>query len=372
MNRGTAPEERLVSLDVFRGITIASMIIVNNPGSWRHVYPPLLHAEWHGWTPTDLIFPFFLFIVGISLSLALSRRKRQSTAGKPLYLKIVRRSLILFGLGLTLSLFPRFDFSTLRIPGVLQRIAVCYLITSLLFLKTGWKSRMGIALGLLSAYWLLMKFVPVPGYGAGVWEFEGNLCGFLDQKLLGGHLYKPQFDPEGLLSTLPAVATTLLGTLTGDWLRLQRDRRRIWLGLIGGGIGMTLSGLWFHRFFPINKQLWSSSYVLLTAGLALLCLSICYGIIELEEYRRWSYPFRVLGTNAILVFVGSGILARTLGLWQVTVAGERISVWAFIYRYLLEPWAGSLNGSLLFPLLLLCVWLSILIPLYQKRIFLKI
>jgi predicted acyltransferase len=372
MSSGTSPEERLIALDVFRGITIASMIIVNNPGSWKHVYGPLLHADWHGWTPTDLIFPFFLFIVGISISLALSRRKLQAAAWQPLYLKIMRRSLILFGLGLLLSLFPRFDISSLRIPGVLQRIAVCYLIASLLFLKTGWKSRVGIVLGLLTWYWLLMKFVPVPGYGAGIWEYEGNLCGWLDQKLLGGHLHKPAFDPEGVLSTLPAVATTLLGTLAGDWLRGQRSRSRTWLGLAGAGAALTVLGLWFHRFFPINKQLWTSSYVLFAAGMALLCFSLCYGIIDLKGIRRWSYPFRVLGTNAILVFVGSGLLARVLGLWHVSVGGERISVWSYIFRYLLEPWAGPQNGSLLFPLLLLVVWIMVLIPLYQKRIFIKI
>jgi len=372
MSHGTVPEQRLISLDVLRGMTIAAMILVNNPGSWQHVYPPLLHAEWHGWTPTDLIFPFFLFVVGVSISLALTRRKTQTNSRRPLYLKIVRRSLILIGLGLFLSFFPRFDLAVLRIPGLLQRIGICYLLAALLFLKSGWKARVGITLGLLVGYWLAMKFVAVPGYGAGIWEYEGNLCGFLDTKLLGGHLYRPAFDPEGILSTFPALATTLLGTLTGDWLRGDRKNSRTLTGLVGAGMVICVFGLWLHRFFPINKQLWTSSFVLLTAGLALLCLAVCYAVIELAEHRKWAFPFRVLGTNAILVFVGSGVLVRVFGLIKVPAGEGSISVQTFIFRYLLEPWAGPLNGSLLFPLLLLGLWLAILIPLYRRQIYIKI
>jgi predicted acyltransferase len=372
MSAGTAPQERLISLDVFRGLTIAAMIIVNNPGSWQHVYPPLQHAEWHGWTPTDLIFPFFLFIVGISISLALSRRKLQGNGEGRLYLKIVRRSLILFGLGLFLALFPRFDFTNLRIPGVLQRIALCYLLASVLFLKSGWKLRAGVGFGLLSGYWLLLKYISVPGYGAGIWEYAGNLCGYLDSRLLSGHLYKPEFDPEGLLSTLPALATTLLGTLAGDFLRRKLSCRTTLLGCVGGGIVFTVLGLWSHSYFPINKQLWTSSYVLLTAGLALLCFSACYAVIDGAGIKKWALPFQVFGTNAILVFVGSGLMARMLGLIQVTSPQGRISLQAFIYSYFLAPWTGPMLGSLLFPFLLLGFWLALLLPLYRRCIYIKI
>lgn len=371
MSDGTDPEKRLISLDVFRGITIAAMIVVNNPGSWQHVYPPLLHAEWHGWTPTDLIFPFFLFIVGVSLSLALSHRKNQG-GSQGIYLKIVRRSLILFSLGLLLSLFPRFDFAALRIPGVLQRIALCYLFASLLFMWTERKARVGVIVGLLVGYWLILKYVPVPGYGAGILEFEGNLCGFLDAKLLAGHLYKPGFDPEGILSTFPALATVLLGTLVGDGLRQQTSRTKIFLGLLSAGSALSVLGLWWHPYFPINKQLWTSSFVLFTVGMAILSFSVCYGVVELAKFRKWAFPFLVLGTNAILVFVGSGLLARVLGLVQVQVGEQSLSVKVYIFRYLLEPWAGSLLGSLLFPILMLAFWLAILIPLYRKKIYIKI
>ncbi len=272
--------ERLSSLDAFRGLTIAGMILVNNPGSWTHVYAPLRHAEWHGWTTTDLVFPFFLFIVGVSISFSFSRRIEQSMEKPGLYSKLFKRTLILFALGIFLALIPRFNFETLRIPGVLQRIALCYLFASLLFLKTGTKWRSFIVVILLAGYWLTMKLVPVPGYGPGILEYEGNLCAFIDSKLLAGHLYKPGFDPEGILSTLPAVATTLLGTLTGDWLRSSKSVLQKTAGLFTGGIVLALSGLLLHPFFPINKQLWTSTYVIFSAGAALLLLGICYWLIE--------------------------------------------------------------------------------------------
>jgi predicted acyltransferase len=364
--------ERLASLDVFRGMTIALMIVVNNPGSWKYVFPPLRHAEWHGWTPTDLVFPFFLFSVGVSLSFSLSRRKDSGASNYQLYFKIFRRALILFALGLLLRLIPNFDFSTLRIPGVLQRIAICYLLASLIFLRTGTKARILISAGCLVAYWLILKLIPVPGFGAGVLELEGNLCGYIDTQLLSGHLYTPNFDPEGILSTLPAMVTTLLGTLTGDWLRISRSKLRKSFGLFSVGIVLTAFGLWLHRFFPINKQLWTSTYVLFTAGAALLVLGFCYGFVDGLGIKKWTFPFLVFGTNAITVYVGASLMAKMKGVVEVSSGGEAIPLKTYIYKTILQPIAGDYIGSLLFPLILLSAWFLILWPLYKKRIFIKI
>ena len=359
-------------MDAFRGLTIAGMILVNNPGSWKYVYPPLRHAEWHGWTPTDLVFPFFLFIVGVSISLSFSRRLEENAARRNLYLKIVKRTLILFALGLLLALIPRFNFSTLRIPGVLQRIAICYLFSSLLFLKLKSRGRMIMVISLLASYWIVMKLVPVPGYGAGVLNYEGNLCAYIDTKILAGHLYKPGFDPEGILSTFPAIATTLLGTLTGDWLRSSRTVLGKIAGLFIGGFGLILSGLLLHPLFPINKQLWTSTYVLFTAGAALLFLAIFFWLIEGLKVKKWAIPFLVFGTNAITVYVGSSLMAKMMGWIRVSSGGEVLSFKAFVYNHYLVPWAGYNNGSLVFPFLLILIWIGIMIPLYRNKIYIRI
>ncbi len=361
---------RLVSLDIFRGLTMAAMILVNNPGSWKHVYAPLRHARWHGWTPTDLIFPFFLFIVGVSLSFSLTQRRKWRGSRQIPWGKILRRTVILFGLGLLLAWIPKFDLSGLRIPGVLQRIALCYLIASVVFLKTDWKGRTAWVIALGVVYWLLLKLVPVPGYGASVLEPEGNLCGYIDVKLLGGHLYKPGFDPEGLLSTLPAAATTLLGSLSGDWLRSVRRKAAGFIGLVLGGAVLTAGGLYLHPYLPINKQLWTSSYVLFSGGAAMLALGVCYFTADILGWKKWSYPFRVFGTNAITAYVGSGLMARLLFNLQVSGTGQTLK--DYITSRWLIPWAGPLNGSLLFGLILILVWLLLLAPLYHKRIFFKI
>jgi len=369
---GQASFQRLISLDAFRGLTIAGMIVVNNPGSWQHVFPPLRHAEWHGWTPTDLVFPFFLFIVGVSISLALSRRVEQSAEKYSLYYKIFKRSIIIFALGIFLHLVPRFSLETLRIPGVLQRIALCYLFSALLFLKTRTKSRAITTFSLLAFYWLIMKFVPVPGYGAGVLDYEGNLCAYIDTKLLAGHLYKPAFDPEGILSTLPAIATTLLGTLAGDWLLTKKSILQKTIGFLIGGVIFSFAGLFLHPFFPINKQLWTSTYVLFTAGAAILVLGVCFGLMEGAGFKKWATPFLVLGTNAITVYIGSALMVKLMLLIGIPADGKTISVPGYLYHQFLSPLAGPYLGSLIYPLLLLLVWIGIMIPFYKKRIFIKI
>lgn len=364
--------KRLDSLDAFRGLTIAGMILVNNPASWKYVYPPLRHAEWHGWTPTDLIFPFFIFIVGVSISLALSRRKEKTGARKPVYLKIFKRTVIIFSLGIILHLIPHFNFATLRIPGVLQRIALCYLFAALIFLKTGTKARIGLTFAFLALYWLIMRFVPVPGFGAGVWDYRGNLCAYIDMKLLSGHLYRPDFDPEGLLSTVPAIATALLGTLAGDWLRSSRNTAKKTLGLITTGIVLTLSGLILHPFFPINKQLWTSTYVLFAGGVALLFLGLFAGIINGLRWKKWSYPFIVIGANAITIFVGSSLMTKLLAFVRVQEGPNKVGIVNYLYNHLLSPLAGPYIGSLIYPLLLILFWVGIMIPLHRKKVFIKI
>jgi predicted acyltransferase len=224
----------------------------------------------------------------------------------------------------------------------------------------------------LAIYWLMMKLVPVPGYGPGILAYEGNLCAYIDSHLLAGHLYKPGFDPEGILSTLPAIATTLLGTLTGDWLRSSKIILYKTIGILIGGLFFTLSGLLLHPLFPINKQLWTSTYVLFTAGVALLFLGFCYGMIEGMKVKKWAIPFIVLGTNAIAVYVGSSLMVKLIGVIKVSASGEVLPLKTYIYNYLLAPWAGYLNGSLLFPLFLIILWVGIMLPLYRKKIIIKI
>ena len=364
--------ERLSSLDALRGITIVGMILVNNPGDWKYVYAPLRHAPWHGWTPTDLVFPFFLFIVGASLSFSLSRRREQEISLGPLYSKIIRRSCILFALGILLALIPSFDLAALRIPGVLQRIAVCYLFSSFLFLNFGKRGRAFFAFSVLIMYWLLMKLVPVPGYGAGILEPQGNLCAYIDSKLLSGHLFKPGFDPEGILSTIPAISTTILGTLTGDWLQSNFHKNKKMIGLFFAGLILTFAGLVLHPLFPINKQLWTSTYVLFTAGAALILLGICYSLMDVVGWKRWASPFLVFGTNAIFVYIGASLTAKLIPLIKIPVDSQAVSLKTYIYTYLLVPWAGQMNGSLIYPICLILLWMGIMIPLYRKRIYIKV
>jgi len=348
------------------------MILVNNPGSWQFVYPPLRHADWHGWTPTDLVFPFFVFIVGVAVPLALSRKKAEGSRNGDLYLKIFKRSVLIFALGMLLRLIPRFDFSAARIPGVLQRIAICYLFAALLYLHLGSKGRLGVAVLLLAGFWAVMTFVPVPGYGAGVLDYSGNLASYVDLKFLAGHLYEPAFDPEGILSTFPAIATALLGTLTGDWLRANKRPATKTAGMLAAGAALTALGLALDPYFPINKKLWTSTFVIFTAGAALLLLAACYFLIEARGWKKWATPFIIFGTNAIAAYVGSSLMVKLLVLVKVASGGEQITLPVWIYQHLFVPWAGNLNGSLAYAVCYVLLWLGLMTPLYRKRIFIKI
>ena len=370
---GIASRPRSLSLDAFRGITIAGMILVNNPGSWSYVYPPLRHAEWHGWTPTDLIFPFFLFIVGVAIHLALVGRLERGEAHGPLLGKVVRRSLILIGLGLFLAAFPRFDIGAMRFPGVLQRIGLVYLVASLIVLELKPRTQVAVTVGILLAYWALMTLVPVPGYGAGNLSPDGNLGAFLDRTLLGDHLWRDAWDPEGLLSTLPAVATTLLGVFTGRLLTSGKDGGEITSRMFVLGWGGIVLGLVWGLAFPINKNLWTSSYVVFTAGAALQFLGVCYWLIDVRRWQRWAHPAVAFGRNAITVFVLSGLLVKTL--IRITIDmpdGTTTSAYTWIYRTLFVPWAGPMNGSLGFAIANILVWYGLIELMYRKKLFIKI
>ncbi|MBN2199530.1 MAG: DUF1624 domain-containing protein [Candidatus Aminicenantes bacterium] len=363
---------RLASVDVMRGLTVAAMILVNTPGSWNHVFSPLRHAPWHGWSPADLIFPFFIFIVGISVALSLGARKQAAWTKGALIAKILARTAILFALGLFLNFFPDFHPADVRLPGVLQRIAFCYLFAALAYLTAGKTTRLASFLVLTAGYWLALKLIPVPGIGPGELGAEGNLPGFIDGRILGGHLYKPGFDPEGLLSTLPAVATALLGTLAGDLLRTNKTLVRKAAAFLGYGAALTAAGLLLHPQMPINKQLWTSTFVLFTGGAALLLLGTLMFAIELFRFRSWAYPFFVLGTNAIGVFFLSSLTTKIL-LWiKIGVEGSRQPLYSWIYRNLFASWAGADLGSLIFALAAVSAWAAAAAPLYRRRIFIKV
>jgi predicted acyltransferase len=464
-------QDRLISLDVFRGATIAGMVLVNNPGTWQHIYDPLEHASWHGLTPTDWIFPFFLFIVGVAIPIALGKRLDEGVTGK-VYGKIVSRSVLIFGLGLIMSAIPFFqfgptdapdwlkmliwlalsaglfflllrnfkmagvavgvgivgivamnlggynvvpyNFATMRIPGVLQRIAVCYLITSLIFLHTSWKQQLGIGISILVGYWLLMTQIAVPGCEITTVDDKAcNLAAYLDRLILGeNHIWRAGkvYDPEGLLSTLPAVATTIAGVLTGTWLRSEPpaaaggltrengkseadeasfdsalpDGTRFQPPATAGGSD-KVAGLFFFgtvllavgyiwsSYFPLNKSLWTSSYVLVTSGLALLTLGACYWLIDIKGYKRWTWPFVVFGVNALPLFVFSGIMARMLGAMRVTGNdGQRISLHSWIFDNIYLSIAPPVDASLGYAVSFILVWLFLMWMLYRKRIFVRV
>jgi len=368
-------KQRLVSLDVFRGATIAAMILVNNPGSWSHVYPPLLHSEWHGWTFTDLIFPFFLFIVGVAIVYALRRQLEKGVNIASIYKKIVRRTLILFLLGLFLNGFPYYDLSIIRIPGVLQRIAVCYFFSSVIFLHFKTKGQIGWVFVLLLGYWALMEWVPVPGVGAGSYARGANLSNYIDSQLLGNHVWKSSFpwDPEGLLSTIPAIATTLIGVLTGTFLKSKPDAKDKTIYMLITGNVLFLSGSIWHHWMPINKQIWTSSYVVLMSGLALIVLGTLYYLIDVRRIQRFTKPFVVYGANAITVFVLSGIVGRLLYLIKFsTASGKSITLKTVIYKNLFASWLSPFNASLAYALCFIALSYWAMWILYKKKIFIKV
>ncbi len=374
--------ERLVSLDVFRGITIIGMILVNNPGSWSSVYPQLLHAQWHGCTFTDLIFPFFLFIVGVAISYSLTKRKIQSDSKSSLYLSIVRRSVILFLLGLILNSFPfgllfnhQFSLETLRIPGVLQRISIVYLISALVFISTSNKFQYLFTALILIIYYLLMSLIPVPGVGYANYEMGKNLSNWLDNIVLGSHVWSvtKTWDPEGILSTLPAIGSTMLGIFTGNLLRSNIEQNEKVIRLFIWANLLMLCGWIWSFWFPLNKNIWTSSYVLYTGGLALHFLAFCYWFIDVKKVTWWTKPFLVYGMNAITVFFLSGILGRIMYLIKWTTEdGKVFTIKSYIYETFFLSWLEPINASLGFAIFYILFWLAIMWILYEKKIFIKV
>ena len=355
---------RLLSLDVFRGITIAGMLLVNNPGSWQHIYAPLEHAAWNGWTPTDLIFPFFIFIVSVAMTYSFGKAREQGASRRELLLKTAKRALLIFLVGLALQSFPwwGFDYAHWRIPGVLQRIAIAYLVAAVIYLHTGARGQIASIVVLLLGYWALQAPILEPGMDLGA---------ALDRAIFTtNHLWRQSktWDPEGLLSTLPAIATALLGGLAGTWMRSGREPLDKVAGLFVLGSAGVVLGLVWNEVFPINKNLWTSSYVLFTAGLAAHFLALCYYVIDLKGYRRWSQPFVIFGSNAIAAYVLSSLGSLTLDLLEV---GD-VSLKTWIFTNLFASWLEPINASLLFAISYVLCWLAIMWAFYRKRIFIKL
>lgn len=378
---------RLVSLDTFRGITIAGMILVNNPGTWSSIYGPLKHAPWHGWTPTDLVFPFFLFIVGVAIVYAYSGAMERGATSKELVKKAAIRSFKLFGLGLIMAAYPFFQLEPtfgiresiygLRIMGVLQRIAVCYLIVSIFFVYMKPRTMVWVFWSLLLGYWAAMVWIPVPGYGAGLIDSAtGNLAAYVDRMVFGKHLWvgaQREWDPEGLLSSLPAIATTMLGVWTGLLLRdktLTPVDKTAQL-MVRGAVLLIIGYLW-DLYFPINKNIWTSSYTIFTGGQAMLGLGLCYWIADVKGKRSWTQPFVVYGVNAITVFFFSGILAKTLGLIRVGPEGASITLQSWIFQNLFNSWLPTIDASLAYAVTWIVMWYFILLWMYRKNIIWKI
>lgn len=397
--------ERLLSLDVFRGLTVAGMLLVNDPGSWAHIYPPLEHAAWNGWTLTDLIFPFFLFIVGITTYLSLSSRRARGDDERAIRAQIIRRGALIFLFGFLINGFPYFTWGDVagvadptllqriadrlphwRIMGVLQRIGVAYLVAALLTQRTTLKQQIGIIAGLLIGYWVVMTVLPVPGEGTiGALllnEPSRTMAAWTDRLLLdwtrwgmGNHLWVNgvTWDPEGILSTIPAICTAMLGNLAGRWIGERRPLAERLAGMSAvGSIGMTV-GLMWHWVFPINKSLWTSSYVIFTAGLAALSLATIMWIVDFQKVRGWTTPFVIYGVNPIIAFVGSGVMARFIySIAKVTSDGRRIPLQAWLYQTFFASWLGPVNASLAFALSFVLFWYGILYVLYRRNIILKV
>ncbi len=380
----TPPSKRLLSLDAFRGATIAGMIMVNNPGTWSDIYPQLRHAAWNGWTFTDWIFPFFLWIVGVAMTLSFAKRVEAGEDKTKLLLHVLRRAVIIFGLGLFLAGFPfglmldhKFSFDVIRIPGVLQRIAICYLLASIIYMYTKTRGQVVWIVSLLAGYWLLVKLVPVPGYGAGVMEPMGSLCWYVDANVLAGHTWRgapaPGFDPEGIVSTIPAIATTLFGVLTGTWLRTDRSKEEKTAWMFVAGNFLLLLGAVLDMWLPINKNLWTSSYSVFMAGWALVCLAMFYWLIDVKGYTKWATPFIIYGMNAITVFVLSGVVGRLLGLIKIAQeGGDPVSLQQYIFRNIFLSIASPINASLMYAVSFIAVMFLVVWFMWKKKWFLKV
>jgi len=370
---GVTSGTRLLALDVFRGATVAGMLLVNNPGSWSAIYPPLEHAAWHGWTPTDLIFPFFLFIVGVTTSLS-------ARGAEPRRILLRGGLIILFGL--LLNAFPWWPgdrWTHLRYLGVLQRIGLVYIATAFFTRRTSVTQQVVILTILLFGYWFAMTLLPVPGDGLGallLGDPSRTLAAWLDRTLLGtDHIWASSrtWDPEGPLSTIPAIGTAMLGVFAGRALAAPQPLSERIAGLASAGAVLMVAGLAWNWSFPINKNLWTSSYVLFTGGMAGLALAVCLWLVDARGWTRWTTPFAVFGVNPMLAFVGTGVMGRIIGsLWRVDVAGHAVPVKQWLYERALASWLEPRNASLAFAIGFVMLWLALLWPLYRRGVHLRV
>ncbi len=361
-------KERLLSLDVFRGATIAAMILVNDPGSWSSVYAPLLHASWHGLTPTDLVFPFFIFIMGVAISLS---KPKTGEDRKAVLIKSLKRTLYLFLIGLFLNGFPYFDFGDIRIPGVLQRIALVFIACLWMHQYVSIRIQYRIGAILLLVYWMLMCFVPVPGQGPANLEPGTNLAAWLDSILLEGHMWgqTKTWDPEGVLGTVPAIVTGMMGMLAGRHLFGSEHKSKALIQLFVAGNAAILVALAWDMHFPINKNLWTSSYVLATGGIAINAFAILYWVLDVQKIKgKWIFPFRVFGLNAITVYAFSGILATLFYLIEI---GDN-TMQGHIYDALVTVFTDLKFSSLIYAILFTSVCYIPVWVMYKKGIFLKV
>ncbi len=357
--------ERLVSLDAFRGATMALMVLVNNPGDGRHSYWPLEHAEWNGWTPTDFVFPSFMWIVGVAMTLSFAKRLAGGVSRGQLFTQALRRSVIIYVLGLLVYVYPGLSFSTQRLMGVLQRIAICYLIAAAIYLTTSLRGQILWIVSLLAAYWLMMTLIPVPGYGPGRLDVEGNFAHYIDSIVLGSHNYRytKTWDPEGIISTIPAIATVLLGILAGHLLRLQRSlaERTKWLLL--SGVLLIAGGLVCNIWLPINKKLWTDSFVLFMAGLDFVIFAILLWVVDGLGFKRAVKPFVIIGMNAITVYLASEFLDEALN-------GMHLHAWLFNNLF---SWPASpYNASLLYAVVYVLVMYLLAWFMYRRNWFLRV
>ncbi|MGL5112464.1 MAG: acyltransferase family protein [Flavobacterium sp.] len=424
----TMTKDRLLSLDIFRGFTILLMTIVNNPGSWGAIYSPLAHAEWNGCTPTDLVFPFFIFIMGAAIPFAMPEKKWN----KAVVQRIIVRSLRIFCLGLFLNFFGKIElwnlegsvlilvrlaitlliayallgrfppkvtaglalgifglmlflafsgleaYQEVRIPGVLQRIGIVYFFTAILYLKSDYKKQIYVAALLLLGYWGIMTLVPVPGIGAANLDKGSNLAAWLDNTLLQGHLWGAvkTWDPEGILSTIPAIATGIMGMLVGQLFHLSIPKIEIAKKILLFGAGLVILGLLWNLVFPINKSLWTSSYAVYTAGIASLCLMALYYLIDIKQYSNWCKIVLYWGVNPMIVFFFSGIIPRVLSSINIqhpTLPAETLSIQTYIYDFIIGPcFENPMNASLAYALSYAAFWCVILWILFKKKLIFKV
>ncbi|HXM43633.1 MAG TPA: DUF5009 domain-containing protein [Bryobacteraceae bacterium] len=355
---------RLVSLDVFRGATMALMVLVNNAGDGAHAYGPLQHSDWNGWTLTDTVFPSFLWIVGLAITLSLGKRMEAGAARGQLFVQVLRRAAILYVLGLIVYAYP-FNLSTQRLLGVLQRIAICYLIASAIYLSTGIRGQLIWIVSLLAGYWIVMMLVPVPGYGAGDLAVGHNLANYVDKIVLGSHNYASTktWDPEGIVSTLPSIATALFGIMAGHILRMRRQlaERTTWLFLIGNLL--IAAGLIAAMWLPINKKLWTSSFSVFMAGLDFVVFAGCLWLVDGCGFKRVVKPFAIIGMNAITVYMISELLDEALSAlhWRSP-----------LYQAVFAPLASPMNASLLYAMAYTALLWLIAFGMYRRGWFWRV